>query len=73
MLRALVTILRYIFAGLIYLVIGDISICYKMDYTNFLNEPFRDYFSPNKEEEIMVVSTNINGLKTKGWKAKNDM
>jgi len=40
---------------------------------NFFNEPFGDHFSPNKEEEIMVVSTNINGLKTEGWKAKNDI
>ena len=44
-----------------------------MDYTDFLNKPFGDHFSSENEEEIMVVSMNINSLKIKSWKAKNDM
>ena len=44
-----------------------------MDYTSFLNESFGDYFSPNKEEEITVISANINSLRMEEWKAKNDV
>ena len=33
---------------------------------------YRDIFSPRKEEEITIILTNINGLRTEGWKVKND-
>ena len=62
--------LKSIIVGLIYLGIEDISVCYRIDYTFFLNEPFGDHFSSNKEEEITVISANINGLRMEECKAK---
>ena len=44
-----------------------------MIYNNLLYEEYRDYFSPEKEDEITVVLVNINGLRVKGQHAKNDL
>ena len=38
-----------------------------------INKIYRDIFQPNKEEEITVISLNINKLRIEEWAAKNDM
>ena len=65
--------LRCILIGLIYSDIRDVNECCSIDNTITMNNYHRDYFSPKKEEEIMVISLNVNRLKTEGWKAKNDI
>ena len=65
--------LRSILAGFTYLGVRDINNYYKIDNTNLISNFCRDHFSPRKEEEIMVILLNANGLKTEEWKAKNNI
>ena len=43
-----------------------------MNNTNNLIEFYRDYFTLEKDVEIMVILLNVNSLQTKGWKEKNE-
>ena len=46
-----------------YLVIRDINVYYRID-NEPLNIEYEDCFSPEKEDEIIIFSININSLKT---------
>ena len=71
MLKALVTILRFLLIGFIYLGIRNIDIYYRMNNTkNF--ERYGDIFSLHKEDEITMILANINELRMECWNAKNN-
>jgi hypothetical protein len=65
--------LRAILVAFTYLGIRDINKCYKIDNASTMDDFYRDHFSPKKEDEITVISLNINSLRTEGWKVKNDL
>ena len=46
-----------------YLVIRDINVYYRID-NEPLNIEYEDCFSPEKEDEIIIFSININSLRT---------
>ena len=64
--------LRAIFIGVIYWIIADITKYYKMD-NELLHMKYGDHFCAKKDNEIIVVSLNINSLQTESWRAKNDL
>jgi len=62
---------KWFIVGFIYSGIEDINVCYKMNNTGIF-DVYGDAFHPGKNEEITIVSANINGLCTEGWSIKND-
>ena len=71
-LRAPVMILKLLIVGSIYLVVGDLDMCYNMS-SKMLSIEYGDYFNLNKDNELTTISLNINSLRTESWQAKNDM
>ena len=45
---------------------------YRIEDITWMNDCYRDYFSPKKEEKIKVILLNINGIKIGEWRVKNN-
>ena len=52
--------------------IRDIDVSCSVNNTTLGKDYFGDEFDREKDEETSIFSVNINGLRTEGWKVKND-
>ena len=50
--------------GFIFVGISNINKYYTNNSVKIIDKVYRDIFQPNKEEEITVISLNVNRLRT---------
>jgi hypothetical protein len=55
--------LKSLIVGSIYLVIGNLDVCYNMN-SEMLSMGYKNYFNPNKDNKLTIISLNMNGLRT---------
>ena len=66
-------ILKRLIVELIFESISNINKCHTMNSIQLINDVNRDSFHLKKEEEITIISLNINSLRTEEWTVKNNI